>query len=142
VKQVNLVPIDQEKNSRGQSSSTKVKRREVKSLMNEIEMLKSLSHQNIVRYLGTEKSKKHLFVFMEFCAGHSVAHAIKKWGALCEAVVRRYTVQILCGLCYLHSKFIGERRPVQASSKEAPSPRESATTITRHHPYPSPLNSS
>ena len=109
VKQVNLAPSESKTSSKKRDSGAKVKRREVKSLRHEIELLKTFSHNNIVSYLGTEKTKKHLFVLMEFCAGGSVANAIKKWGALCEAVVRRYTVQILCGLCYLHSKKIAHR---------------------------------
>ena len=72
-------------------------------------MLRSLEHPNIVQYLGTETTKKYLFVFMEFCAGGSVQQAIRKWGALCEAVVRRYTLQILEGLCFLHRAKIAHR---------------------------------
>jgi len=81
----------------------------LKSLQNEIEFLRKLEHPNIVSYLGTEQRKKQLFVFMQYCAGGSVAAAIKKWGALCEAVVRRYTLQILDGLTFLHSRQIAHR---------------------------------
>jgi serine/threonine protein kinase len=46
---------------------------------------------------------------MEFASGGSIANNLKKWGALCENVVRRYTSQILDGLSYLHSLNIAHR---------------------------------
>ena len=105
VKCVNLKASGATAGKSGKKKNEKV----VKSLQNEIEMLRSLEHPNIVQYLGTETSKKHLFVFMEYCAGGSVQQAIRKWGALCEAVVRRYTLQILEGLCFLHKAKIAHR---------------------------------
>jgi len=46
---------------------------------------------------------------MEYASGGSIGQALKKWGALCENVVRRYTAQIIEGLVYLHERDIAHR---------------------------------
>jgi hypothetical protein len=82
---------------------------EIKSLRTEIELLKILSHPNIVCYYGTEVQEERLYIFTEWCPGGSITDMLKKFGALEERIVSIYTKQILDGLKYLHDKDIVHR---------------------------------
>ena len=42
---------------------------EVKALQCEIQLLKSLDHERIVRYYGTQETDKELYIFMEYMSG-------------------------------------------------------------------------
>jgi serine/threonine protein kinase len=86
------------------------KQSKIESLMKEMEMYKSLSHKNIVRYLGSEQRKDSINIFLEFIDGRlnfdkggSILEIINKYGgALTESIAKQYTKQILEGLEYLH----------------------------------------
>eukprot|EP01064_Diplonema_japonicum_P029546 TRINITY_DN4810_c2_g1_i1.p1 TRINITY_DN4810_c2_g1~~TRINITY_DN4810_c2_g1_i1.p1 ORF type:complete len:695 (+),score=135.22 TRINITY_DN4810_c2_g1_i1:48-2132(+) len=73
------------------------------SLKTEIELMKSLSHPNIVRYKGAEREGDSLNIFMEYVSGGSIAGLLKMFGPLTEDVAIAYTYQVLSGLKYLHS---------------------------------------
>ena len=60
-------------------------------------------------YLGTERAKEGLHIFLEYVGGGSIANVLAKFGAFSEAVVRRYTAQVLNGLGYLHGEGIIHR---------------------------------
>jgi len=78
----------------------------VSALQREIEVMKLLQHQNIVKYLGTETTDGRLNIFLEYVSGGSIAQLISNFGTLDEPVVRLYTRQIVVGLEFLHSKGI------------------------------------
>ena len=85
-------------------------RKELASLENEINILRSFRHPNIVRYIGTELSDDNtLCIFLEYIPGGSVKTLIDKFGPLNENVVRSYTRQLLLGLEYLHRNGIAHR---------------------------------
>lgn len=89
-------------------------RTEVAALQNEISVLQSLKHPNIVRYLGSSVEGSFLNIFLEFVPGGSIASLIKKFaatpeGGLHESLIRNYTKQILTGLQYLHANHIIHR---------------------------------
>ncbi|KAI5479006.1 mitogen-activated protein kinase kinase kinase [Pseudohyphozyma bogoriensis] len=75
----------------------------VSSLKAEIELLKDLSHDNIVEYLGMEETVEYLSIFLEYVPGGSVARIIRTHGKFPEEVIKHFTFQILRGLQYLHS---------------------------------------
>ncbi|XP_007905525.1 mitogen-activated protein kinase kinase kinase 3 [Callorhinchus milii] len=85
--------------------------KEVSALECEIQLLKNLRHQRIVQYYGSlrEKAERTLSIFMEYMPGGSVKDQLKAYGALTENVTRKYTRQILEGVCYLHSNMIVHR---------------------------------
>ena len=71
-----------------QLDTSEVSEREVMQLENEIELMRGLSHPNIVSYIGTEKTSSELSIFLEFVPGGSIGKIIGRFGALDEAVVR------------------------------------------------------
>ena len=76
----------------------------VDSLNAEIETLKDLDHENIVQYLGYERTETTLSIFLEYVPGGSVGRCLKKHGRFEEKVVRSLIGQTLNGLAYLHER--------------------------------------
>ena len=72
-------------------------------LANEILLLKSLEHPNIVRYLGVELTEEYLYIITEWMPGGSVENIIQRFGRLSECTITCYTEQLLAGLAYLHA---------------------------------------
>ena len=77
---------------------------EVAAMQQEINLMRSLDHPNIVKYLGTEMGDTNnmLYIFTEWVPGGSLQSLLKKFGKFDEAVTRKYTFQILQGLQFLH----------------------------------------
>ena len=73
--------------------------------------MQSLSHQNIVRYLGAEVDEDAglLYIFQEWIPGGSIANLLDKFGPFSNSVVRKYLLQLLRGLDYLHTNGIVHR---------------------------------
>ena len=86
-----------------------VSKRTLSSLENEIHFLRSLGHQNIVRYIGTATTATALSIFLEYAPGGSLKSLIDKFGLLEEPVTKSYTRQLLLGLEYLHRHGIAHR---------------------------------
>eukprot|EP00249_Psilotum_nudum_P025064 c29365_g2_i3 orf=721-5196(+) len=81
------------------------------SIMQEIDLLKNLNHKNIVKYLGSIKTKSHLYIILEYVENGSLANIIKpnKFGAFPESLVAVYIAQVLEGLVYLHEQGVIHR---------------------------------
>lgn len=79
------------------------------SYAKEIEVMRSLNHENIVRYLGIQLEENFLNIFLEYVPGGSISTLLGKFGKFPEAVIRVYTKQILSGLAYLHANRIVHR---------------------------------
>jgi serine/threonine protein kinase len=77
------------------------KKETLKKLEEEIQIMAKLDHENIVRYLGSEKKDGSLFIFIDYIPGGNMETIISEFN-LREKVVRKYTQQILQGLSYLH----------------------------------------
>eukprot|EP00249_Psilotum_nudum_P022750 c28631_g1_i2 orf=709-3417(-) len=75
-----------------------------KQLEQEIAMLSTLRHPNIVHYKGSEMVGDNLYIYLELVSGGSIYRLVKEFKRLKEPVIQRYTRQILQGLHYLHSK--------------------------------------
>lgn len=80
-------------------------------IMQEIDLLKNLNHKNIVKYLGSFKTKSHLYIILEYVENGSLASIIKpnKFGAFPETLVAVYISQVLEGLVYLHEQGVIHR---------------------------------
>uniref|UniRef100_A0A1I8BH38 Protein kinase domain-containing protein n=1 Tax=Meloidogyne hapla TaxID=6305 RepID=A0A1I8BH38_MELHA len=79
------------------------------TLENELNMLGTLKHPNIVQYVGFVERTDCVNIFMELMAGGSLKDQISEYGALSEQMSILFTSQILAGLAYLHSKDIVHR---------------------------------
>ena len=84
-------------------------RMHMQAMQHEVLMLRSLHHENIVRYLGTERTGDTLSIFLEYVPGGSVRSLLERFGCFEEAVIRIYARQLLLGLEYLHSNGIAHR---------------------------------
>ncbi|XXG66881.1 hypothetical protein AAC387_Pa06g0356 [Persea americana] len=96
IKQVSLENIPQE---------------DLNIIMQEIDLLKNLNHKNIVKYLGSSKTKTHLHIILEYVENGSLANIIKpnKFGPFPESLVAVYIAQVLEGLVYLHEQGVIHR---------------------------------
>jgi serine/threonine protein kinase len=86
-------------------------RHQIGEVTSEIELMQSLSHENIVKFLGSEldiKGKK-LYIFMEKVSGGSIKDMLDMYGSLPEAVIVKYIRQTLSGLVYLHRNHVVHR---------------------------------
>jgi mitogen-activated protein kinase kinase kinase len=92
-----------------QNETEKSKRMMVTALQQEIFLLKDLSHENIVRYLGSNEDSTNMYIFLEYIPGGSVSSMLKMYGPFEEELIRNFTKQVLVGLTYLHSKGIVHR---------------------------------
>ncbi|XP_022096379.1 uncharacterized protein LOC110982351 [Acanthaster planci] len=99
VKQVELSDKDNKHKSRQQ----------YEKLQEEVELLKTLRHRNIVGFLGVSLEGSTVNIFMQYIPGGSIASLLARFGALEEPVFCRYTKQILQGTEYLHAKNVIHR---------------------------------
>ncbi|NXD11665.1 M3K19 kinase, partial [Nothocercus nigrocapillus] len=83
--------------------------KEYQKLQEEVDLLKTLKHVNIVTYLGTCLEDSTVSIFMEFVPGGSISSIINRFGPLPEIVLCKYTKQILQGVAYLHGNCVVHR---------------------------------
>jgi len=77
---------------------------DIDSLMQEVELLQSLSHPCIVSYYGFILNNEYLNIILEFVENGSLLNTLKSFGNFPEKLIANYTVKILEGLEYLHAK--------------------------------------
>ena len=82
--------------------------REITSLKKEITVLRGLKHKNIVKYITTQVSDdmKSVDIIMEYVPGGSVRQLLNRFSKFHEKTTQKYTLQLLSGLFFLHSKGI------------------------------------
>ncbi|GMN47978.1 hypothetical protein TIFTF001_017155 [Ficus carica] len=83
-----------------QVSLENIAQEDLNIIMQEIDLLKNLNHKNIVKYLGSLKTKTHLHIILEYVENGSLANIIKpnKFGPFPESLVAVYISQVLEGL--------------------------------------------
>ncbi|KAE8705526.1 hypothetical protein F3Y22_tig00110422pilonHSYRG00012 [Hibiscus syriacus] len=71
----------------------------------------NLNHKNIVKYLGSSKTKSHLHIILEYVENGSLANIIKpnQFGPFPESLVAVYISQVLKGLVYLHEQGVATK---------------------------------
>ncbi|KAI3467883.1 hypothetical protein Pfo_024546 [Paulownia fortunei] len=94
-----------------QVSLENIAQEDLNIIMQEIDLLKNLNHKNIVKYLGSLKTKTHLHIILEYVENGSLANIVKpnKFGPFPESLVAVYIAQVLEGLVYLHEQGVIHR---------------------------------
>ncbi|KAI9142655.1 hypothetical protein BKA69DRAFT_1065643 [Paraphysoderma sedebokerense] len=82
---------------------------QLNSLTTEIDLLKKLQHPNIVKYLGSMRTKEYLHIILEFCESGSLCSHLKKFGKFPETLCAVYITQVLEGLVFLHDQGVIHR---------------------------------
>ena len=71
----------------------------------EINLMKNLSHPNIVKYHGLQQhgdNNNEIDLVLEMVSGGSIRQILDRFSQFDETLVRIYTIQIMNGLKYLH----------------------------------------
>lgn len=73
--------------------------------MSEIELLRNLHHPNIVEYIGSFKTRSHLYIIMEFMENGALSSVIKpnKFGPFPEPLAAAYISQVGLGCHSTHA---------------------------------------
>ena len=68
----------------------------LQAIVGEIDLLKNLRHKNIVKYIGSFKTKTHLSIILEYMEKGSLADVIRpaKFGAFPESLAAVYIAQV------------------------------------------------
>ncbi|KAM5564737.1 mitogen-activated protein kinase kinase kinase 5-like [Rosa sericea] len=75
----------------------------IKQLEQEIKVLRTLKHPNIVQYYGSEVIDDHFYIYLEYVHPGSINRYVQDhFGAMTESVIRNFTRHILRGLAFLH----------------------------------------
>ncbi|KAK3901488.1 hypothetical protein C8A05DRAFT_34837 [Staphylotrichum tortipilum] len=78
-------------------------------IRDEMRVLESVDHPNVVSYYGIEVHRDRVYMFMEFCSGGSLAKLLEHGRIEDEQVIMVYALQLLEGLAYLHELQIAHR---------------------------------
>uniref|UniRef100_A0A0N5AQZ5 Protein kinase domain-containing protein n=1 Tax=Syphacia muris TaxID=451379 RepID=A0A0N5AQZ5_9BILA len=81
--------------------------RAVRGLVDEIENLRKLDHENIVKYYGTEVHPEEVLIFMEYCPGGTLENKCTE--AIPMPRARWYTCCLLKAVEYIHERMIIHR---------------------------------
>lgn len=82
---------------------------ETAQLRQEVEVLRRISHPNIVRFRDLKKSAAHYYLVLEYCAGGDLSQFVKTQGHVAEETARGFLTQIAAGLCVLHRENVLHR---------------------------------
>lgn len=78
-------------------------------IMQEIDLLKKLNHENIVKYIESFKTRSHLHIVLEYMEQGALSQLKDKWGVLKEFLISAFISQVLHGLEYLHAQGVVHR---------------------------------
>lgn len=94
-----------------QMSLSGISQDNLQGIMGEIDLLKNLNHRNIVKYVGSFKTRTHLYIILEYMEKGSLSDVIRpsKFGAFPEPLVAVYIGHVLQGLAYLHQQGVVHR---------------------------------
>jgi mitogen-activated protein kinase kinase kinase len=78
-------------------------------IRDELAVMEMLHHPNVVEYYGIEVHREKVYIFEEYCQGGSLASLLEHGRIEDESIIQLYTMQMLEGLAYLHSKGVVHR---------------------------------
>lgn len=80
-----------------------------KKLLSEIQIHKSMKHQNIVQFIDCFEDDTNVYILLEICPNGSLMELLKKRKQLTEPEVRFFTTQICGAIKYMHSRRVIHR---------------------------------
>lgn len=87
-------------------------------IKDELAVMEMLHHPNVVEYYGIEVHRDKVYIFEEYCQGGSLAALLEHGRIEDEGILQVYTMQLLEGLAYLHSKGV-VHRDIKPDSKSS-----------------------
>eukprot|EP01065_Artemidia_motanka_P021134 TRINITY_DN2521_c0_g4_i1.p1 TRINITY_DN2521_c0_g4~~TRINITY_DN2521_c0_g4_i1.p1 ORF type:complete len:1906 (+),score=286.38 TRINITY_DN2521_c0_g4_i1:193-5718(+) len=81
----------------------------VEELIREVMVMSRLRHENIVSYYGSAVANEMILIVMEYLSGGSLMSVLDQFGVIPVPSVRRYGVDVLAGLRFLHHEGIVHR---------------------------------
>ncbi|XP_065644507.1 serine/threonine-protein kinase ULK3 isoform X2 [Hydra vulgaris] len=81
-------------------------KKSTENLVREIEILKSLNHEHIVKLKDFEWDNEHIFLILEYCSGGDLSSYIKTYKRLPEHTTRKFLRQLALALRYIREKNI------------------------------------
>ncbi|CAM9294115.1 unnamed protein product, partial [Ectocarpus fasciculatus] len=82
---------------------------QIRGIGGEVDTIKNLSHDNIVRCLGSEQVANRLYIMLEYCGRGSLRKLYQDNGRLSEPQAARCITLVLRGLDYLHANGVAHR---------------------------------
>jgi serine/threonine-protein kinase Chk2 len=79
------------------------------SVMQEIDILKTMNHSNIIKVFDVIDTKKAIYLFLELVGGGELFHYIVRRGKLAESEARYYFFQMLDAIKYMHERNVAHR---------------------------------
>jgi serine/threonine protein kinase len=83
--------------------------KDVTKFEREVTFFASVDHPNIVKFIEVLNDDNLIYIIMEFCNNGSLHTFILSRGAIPESAARKFVVQILEAIQYLHSRGIAHR---------------------------------
>eukprot|EP01062_Namystynia_karyoxenos_P043837 TRINITY_DN320_c9_g1_i1.p1 TRINITY_DN320_c9_g1~~TRINITY_DN320_c9_g1_i1.p1 ORF type:complete len:1409 (+),score=290.27 TRINITY_DN320_c9_g1_i1:72-4229(+) len=85
-------------------------RMQISDMIQEVALMTSLKHDNVVQYLGCAVEGPYVLIVMDYLPGGSLHHVMGQFGGMLpDGCVRRYVGDILRGLDFIHGNNIVHR---------------------------------
>jgi mitogen-activated protein kinase kinase kinase 4 len=81
----------------------------IQSIVNEINNIQGLEHENLVKFFGVELHRSEILIFMEYCEQSTLDKISREASGLPERIVREFTKSLLKAVEFLHDKGIMHR---------------------------------
>ncbi|XP_025424762.1 mitogen-activated protein kinase kinase kinase 4 isoform X2 [Sipha flava] len=82
----------------------------IRNVAVELRIFEGITHQNLVKYYGVEIHREEMLIFMELCAEGTLENLVAATeNGLPEALLRRFTKQLVSGVDILHQNAIVHR---------------------------------
>ena len=84
-------------------------RKQMKVVESEVNLLASLQHTNIVKFIETVETDRFFCIVLEYMEQGSLLSYFKIFGQLSEGMIAAFIIQVLCGLQFLYEQGIIHR---------------------------------